>query len=179
VTFTAIVCSHDNDPGLRKLLGNLIYQTRKPDEILVFCSDPHDWEQLKEDFEAHVDDWVRCENRRDWGHEKRSQGVELATSDYLGFFNDDDSYAETYVEKMLAAAEGVEVAYCAWSSIPQCTFNFGSSTSGNFIVAREIAQQVGYQGRGYCADGEFIDALTAAGATAVKVDEILYFHNEQ
>lgn len=178
--------SHDNPQGLRKTLGNLMYQTRKPDETLVLVSgvSSHALAEMAEEF-PHARFLAR-EDRADWGHEKRAEGLSLAGSEYVGWFNDDDSYALTYVEKMLDAIDGFDVAYCRWNSIPNCGFRLCSSTSGNFIVRTSLAQAVGYptarddEGRlRYESDGMFINALSRAGMVAPRVDEILYFHNHQ
>jgi hypothetical protein len=165
---------------LRKILGNLRYQTRSCDEVRVYLSDtPHAVVlDLREDFpEYHFSPQP---NRNDWGHEKRSIGVAEAQSDYLGFFNDDDSYAMDYVERMMGEAEaGAGVVYCSWNEIAECGFHLGSSTAGNFIVASGLAREVGYNSRAYVADGEFINALHHATDSIARIDEILYFHNVQ
>jgi hypothetical protein len=181
-----VVVSHANPGGLRKTLGNLMYQTVKPDETIVLLSSTPSAEiqELREDF-PHATFHVR-EDRSDWGHEKRAEGLRLASSDFLGFFNDDDSYDLTYVEKMLAAVDGYDAAYCAWNTIPNCSFRLCSSTSGNFIVRTSLAKALGYpaerdsEGRlKYESDGLFINAIAANGAVAPKVNEILYHHNAQ
>lgn len=134
--------------------------------------------ELREDFPA-VTFHVR-EDRQDWGHAKRAEGIEIATGDYLAFFNDDDSYELDFIETMLEAVDGYDVAYCAWNRIPKCEFRTCSSTSGNYIVRTGLARQVGYTGRDYSADGTFIEDLKRAGAAiAPKVERILYRWNEQ
>lgn len=168
------------------MLGNLMYQTRPPDETLVLVSGvpPHVTARLAEDH-PHATFRV-CVDRQDWGHEKRAEGLSLARKDFVGFFNDDDSYDPTYIEKMMAAVDGYDAAYCAWNVIPNCDFRLCSSTSGNFIVRTSLAKAVGYptvrddEGRlAYSSDGLFINAIAAHGAVAPKVEELLYFHNVQ
>lgn len=173
--------SHANEPGLRTILGNLMYQHRKPDETIVLVSGMSSAQvaELREDHPLtpfHV-----REDRQDWGHEKRAEGLELVTGDFLGFFNDDDAYRLDYIKRMMELVEeGYDVAYCAWNSIPNCEFRTNSSTSGNYIVRTSLARATGYPGRGYAADGEFIEALKAAGAViAPKIEDVLYFHNWQ
>lgn len=177
MTFTAVVTAHDHDP--RKILGNLRYQTRKPDEVLLLCSgDCGDMARLREDF-PEVEVW-QTENFNDWGHAKRSWGVKFARGEALGFFNADDSYDVTYVELMMAAIEGgADVAYCSWNTIPRCEFRAGSSTSGNFVVRTGLARSVGYADRHYEADGAFIEKVREHSVHVVRVDDILYFHNHQ
>lgn len=122
------------------------------------------------------------ENRNDWGHDKRSRGVVLAESDYLGFFNHDDEYELDYIEKMMRMAEafGADAVYCGWTGVhgnPVPAFSLGSSTSGNFIVRTELAQEVGYLARSYEADGHFINALANRADGIGFVDEVLYHHH--
>ena len=176
MTFTAVVTAHAQSPT--KILGNLMYQTRKPDEILCFVSDVGGIRKLREHFPGVV--FIECENRNDWGHDKRAAGVLAASKDALGFFNADDSYAMTYVEQMMAALEsGAEAAYCAWNTIPGCGFHLGSSTSGNFVVRTDLARRAGYRDRHYEADGTFIEALRSHASSVARVDDLLYFHNVQ
>lgn len=182
-TFSAIVTCHEDVNGLRRMLGNLIYQTRKPDEIIVLASglDAAEWGELTDDFAAHVDRVVACENRNDWGHEKRAAGIGLACKDYLGCFNHDDEYALDYIEKMmaLAEAEDADVVYCQWNGIHDCWFASGSSTSGNYIVRREKALEAGYTDRHYEADGTFIERLKCLGCTVASIPDKMYFHNSK
>ncbi len=172
--------SHANELGLRKMLGNLMYQTRKPDETLVLVSDLelHVLAELAEDF-PHATFQLRP-NLEDWGHEKRAEGVELATKEWLGFFNDDDHYDTSYLEKMLASGKDADVVWCGWNLIRKPSFSLGNSTSGNYIVRSELAKKVGYASRHYEADGVFINSLRdAPGTRCVFVDELLYAHNYQ
>lgn len=173
MTFTAVVTAHQQDPS--RILGNLLYQTRKPDEIIALCSDVKGLPKLREHFQNVR--FIECENREDWGHEKRAQGVSEASSEWLGFFNADDSYDDRYLEKMLAAAHGRDAVFCDWTGVPNCSFGLCSSTSGNFIVRTDIARKAGYTDRFYEADGTFINRITALTARVQKVPELLYRHN--
>jgi hypothetical protein len=177
MTFTAIVTAHDHDP--RKILGNLRYQTRKADEtILLYSGDCGDMVRLKEDFPSLV--IVPALNREDWGHEKRALGLMMASSDALGFFNADDSYDESYVERMMRLIErGADAVYCSWNTIPNCGFGLGSSTSGNFVVRTDIGRQAGYHDRHYEADGTFIERIAYLTPRIARIDDLLYFHNVQ
>lgn len=176
MTFTAVVTAHRQDPS--RILGNLLYQTRKPDQIIVFCSEVDGLPRLRELFPDAV--FVEVEDRNDWGHEKRAMGLALAGSDAIGFFNADDTYKLGYVEKMMAELEaGADVAYCSWNTIPRCSFAPGSSTSGNFIVRTDVARDAGYPDRHYEADGTFIDRIRGVTSLISRVDDLLYHHNVQ
>ena len=174
LTFTAIVTAHAQDPS--RILGNLLYQTRKPDEIIVLCSDVSDLERLREDFSGV---WFgEPQNFNDWGHAKREMGLLLAEGDAVGFFNADDSYDIHYVERMMAEIEaGADAVYCSWNTIPGCAFHAGSSTSGNFVVRTDLGRRAGYVDRHYEADGTFIERINGLGARVARVDALLYFHN--
>lgn len=177
MTFTAVVVSHANERGLRTMLGNLLYQTRKPDEIVVVCSDTDDLARLSEDFPGVV--FLNAPDRGDWGHEKRAVGLDVASGEWIGWFNDDDSYDVAYLERLLAHEEDGDAVYCAWNEQPHCEFRKYQSTAGNFVCRTDLARQVGWHGRSYEADGIFIDGLVAAGARVVRVDDVLYHHNVQ
>lgn len=180
---SAVLVTHQNEEGLRSMIGNLIYQTVKPWEIIVVHSDysMDRIELLRHDFKGYPMVWFRDRNRDDWGHEKRAIGLELATGEWCGFFNDDDSYEIDYIEQMMnsAAETNADVVYCAWSGNSECDFSLGSSTSGNFLFKTEIGRQVGYKRREYEADGYFINSLNESGARVTRVDRVLYHHNIQ
>jgi len=177
--FTAIVCSHTNERGLLNMLANLRYQTRPPDETIVFASDTPTLARLAHDFPDV--EFLERPNMNDWGHEKRAEGVERATGDWLGFFNDDDSYERDYLELMLAEASRLQAdaVYCGWNTHPDCHFGLASSTSGNFIVRTDVARTVGYTSRRYEADGDFITAVAEIAERVGRVDRVLYHHNVQ
>ena len=179
---TAVVTCHENQPGLDQILTNLAEQTVRPDEVLVYHSgiDGNDrW--IAAGFFPLFETLrlTKCEDRRDWGHEKRSQGLAEASCEYIGFFNDDDSYHPRYVELMLRAIPGRVAVWCAWNERPDgCDFGAGSSTSGNYVANTERAQTAGYTDRHYEADGTFIGRLGQLGGT-VEVPHVLYAHNVQ
>lgn len=176
-TVTAVVVTHANPVGAYRMVGNLLAQTRPPDEILVVATETR--RETLDDLARY--ETVRCEmisEVGDWGHAKRAYGLELATGDWVCWCNDDDAYRDDYLEKMLVAAtSAVDVVFCEWNENPGCDFAIYKSTAGNFIVRRDLAQRVGWSSREYEADGHFIEALKDAGAAAVKVDEKLYHHN--
>ena len=163
------------------MLGNLRYQTCPPSETLTYVSgmSAAGTQKLREQFPDVT--FTPCENLEDWGHQKRSLGLQAATGDYLGFFNDDDSYTLDYLEQMLgtAARTGADVVYCGWNEQPNCQFHLGSSTAGNFVARTSVAQAAEYRERVYEADGHFIDQLAQKANQVVKVDHVLYFHNQQ
>lgn len=177
VTFTAIVVSHANPDGLRRTLGQLRYQTRPPDETLVFCADTPDLARFREEFDDV--EFLERPRRNDWGHEDRAEGLDRATGRWTGWFNDDDKHDRTYLERMLGATDpDVDAVYCNWNEFTDCEFRLGSSTAANFIVRTSLARTVGWTSRRYEADGDFIDAFAnAAQGRVAKVTDLLYTHN--
>ena len=173
-TFTAIVTAHEDEAGMLRTVAALLSQTRPPDEIIVLASDTP-CEIARKLYTGAT--FYAEPNLNDWGHEKRAKGLDLATSDYTGWFNHDDSYDKTYIEKMMAN-EGSDVVYCGWSKSSTPNFSAGSSTSGNYIVKTSYARSVGYKDRHYEADGTFINGLAGQGGKITRVAEVLYFHNE-
>lgn len=174
--FTAVVVGCDDEPGVRHTLGCLRYQTRPPDETIVIVSDTAGVSRLREQFpEAEILERPRA---GDWGHAARAEGLARAAGDWVGWFNSDDRYDRRYLEKMLALRDHADVVFCGWNEQPDCVFRPGSSTAGNFIVRTAVARRVGWNGRHYEADGDFIAAAAAHGRV-VKVNEVLYTHNPE
>lgn len=181
LSFTAVLTAHDSD--YRPILRNVLEQTRKPDEVLVFVSAEQQAIELRSD-----DPTVRffaVANKNDWGHEKRALGLRLASCDAIGWFNHDDEYEPVYAERMMAALEdGADVVYCNWSHGGKglnvnhdCGFHGGSSTSGNWIGRTGLIRSVGYHSRDYSADAHLIDAVAATKPLITKLHQILYHHN--
>jgi hypothetical protein len=112
------------------MVAALLSQTRPPDEIIVLASDTPC--EIARKLYTGASFYAEP-NLNDWGHSKRAKGLDLATSDYTGWFNHDDSYDKTYIEKMMAQ-EGSDVVFCGWNKLATPKFWSGSSTSGNYIV---------------------------------------------
>lgn len=154
----------------------MIAQTRRPDEIIALASDV-DLSRLSEQFSEVR--FIEQENKSDWGHDKRAKGLDLATSDYIGWFNHDDSYSREYIGRMMSAVEsGFDVAFCAWNSNTSPEFRASSSTSGNYIVKASVGRSAGYYDRHYEADGTFINRIAEKTSAIKFIPEVLYFHNE-
>jgi hypothetical protein len=159
-----------------RAINSILDQTRVPNEIIVLASDI----SLSEVERAYPSIRFYPEpNLGDWGHDKRAKGLDLATSDYAGWFNHDDSYDPHYIAEMMWQAElGHDVVYCGWSKDSNPQFRSGSSTSGNYIVKVDVARRAGYTDRHYEADGTFIDRIAALNPSIKFLKGTLYFHNE-
>jgi hypothetical protein len=175
-TFTAIVTAHADAAGMVRTVDSLLAQSRKPDEIIVLASDI-DLEEARKRYTGVT--FYAEPNLEDWGHDKRAKGLDLATSDYTGWFNHDDSYDPHYIAEMMWQAElGSDVVYCGWSKDSAPQFRSAKSTSGNYIVKVDVARKAGYTDRHYEADGTFIDRIAAVTNSIKFLSGTLYFHNE-
>lgn len=176
-TFTAIVTAHADEQNLRRILKDLNeWQVRKPDEIIALASEI-DLAALQSEFTKVR--FYEEPNLGDWGHAKRAKGLDLATSDYAGFFNHDDSYHPDYIHDMMKLAEsGNDVVYCGWSKNSNPQFVHSSSTSGNFIVQIDKGRDAGYADRHYEADGTFINRIVKKAKSIAFCNRVLYYHNE-
>jgi hypothetical protein len=175
-TFTAIVTAHANEEGMVRAVDALLAQSRRPDEIIVLASDI-DCSVARKRYTGVT--FYQEPNLNDWGHDKRAKGLDLATSDYAGWFNHDDSYDPHYIAEMMWQAElGHDVVYCGWSKNSTPQFRSNNSTSGNYIAKVEVARKAGYTDRHYQADGTFIDRIAALTNSIKFLPGILYFHNE-
>jgi hypothetical protein len=175
-SITVVVTAHADSENLVRILDELGKQTQKPDEIIALCSEINldgIWQRFP---------WVRFyeePNLNDWGHGKRAKGLDLATSEYVAWFNHDDSYDQGFIEEMMKLAHGaVDVIYCGWNKIPTPSFALEKSTSGNYIAKTAYARQAGYTDRHYEADGTFINRLAALSGKIEFLPKVLYFHNE-
>ena len=175
-TFTAIVTAHADEKGMVRTIDALLAQSRKPDEIIVLASDI-DCSVARKRYTGIT--FYQEPNLNDWGHDKRAKGLDLATSDYAGWFNHDDSYDPHYIAEMMWQAElGHDVVYCGWSKNQTPRFHKGSSTSGNYIVKTELGRRAGYADRHYEADGTFIDRIAKLTESIKFLPGTMYFHNE-
>lgn len=173
MTITAVVLSHGNDEAVDTMVKSLREQTKPPDEIiLIVC--------CIEGGAQGVDIMLFDKHREDWGHTKCAVGLQLATMDYVGFFSSDDGYEPTYLEKL--SKQNADIVACGFRShlvgeVNTPTPHVGAITRGCFLVEREFAQKIGYNSRGYSADGQFIIDLVNAGASFAAVPEVLHYHN--
>ena len=158
------------------MLKSLEGQTRIPDETIALCSDI-DLDGIQESFPSvklHIEP-----DRSDWGHEKRAKGLDLATSEYIGWFSQDDSYDKDFILKMTEVAyAGADVVFCGWNKNQSPSFALGQSTSGNYIAKTSYARSAGYTDRHYEADGTFISRLADLRGKIEFLPKVLYFHNE-
>jgi GT2 family glycosyltransferase len=177
-TVTVVITAHNTD--VEPIVTQVFEQTRQPQAIVIVMSDQFP-DLLPEGFSSeHEVTLVLDRNRNDWGHHKRHLGLMLAETDYVTFWNADDSYDPTFLEKLMAAVEGNDVAFCSYvhktGSTLGSEFRGCNSTSGNFLVNTRLAKEVDWFARVYDADAQFIDAVKARTNRVIHVPEILYWH---
>lgn len=136
---TAHMCSADG------ILACLAGQTVKPLEALVAISSAPSEDALTPPQHTFPVAVTEMANMEDFGYKKRQWLIPQAKGDYCGFFCHDDSYSPFYVQKMLELAEAkdLDVVYCSWNDLPDCTFAPCESTLGNFIVRTSLLQTLG------------------------------------
>lgn len=152
-TLTAIVTAHEDTPY--GIIENLASQTCPPQQVLCAVSD---WKgdtvnpPRNYPFELSVDVHP---NRNDFGYRKRNKLLPLATSEFVCFCCHDDSYEPDYIESMLTAAGGMDIAYCWWDEknyqilggVPRVAhpveFKEFDATLGGFIARTELVKRLG------------------------------------
>ena len=182
MTVGIVVTVHATDAT--NILRCIAAQTRLPDAVAVLYSDTS--APPMPDWDIPTTFWRRP-NLSDWGHQKRDEGWRLLDTDFVAFFNADDSYKPEYLERMLRDAyPSTGFIYCNWGersySGSACEPRLGSSTAGNFIVARSVLESAkGWEGRFYEADGRNIERYVnhsyATHRTVTYVNDFLYAHN--
>jgi hypothetical protein len=186
-TFAAIVTGHKQMPFA--IMKNLATQTVQPRQVLVGVSEcPLPWVVPSLPFPFSI---LSFPTVHDFGYSKRNTLAMLASTDYLGFFCQDDSYDGDYIEQMLKAVDNTRAvaAYCQWDDGLvehgvglTCSFHTDSSSLGNFIVRRDIFEQLGGfpktpRGEGL-RDGALIEAIREVADSVARVNITMYHHNK-
>lgn len=173
MSVTAVVLSHQNKDQVVHMLKRLSEQTVKPDEVIlsVCCMDVSDLVADVKVVDTHADDF---------GHGHCDKGLRLSTSDYTFFASADDDYDDTFIEAL--SAKNADLILGGFRShlagdvriSKPCV---GEVTRGSFLIKTVTGQRIGYSGRGYSYDGQFILDVVKSGATVENVAEILHYHN--
>jgi len=122
---------------------------------------------------------------KDWGHTPRDQGRMKATAEYTIMTGDDNYYVPTFVAE-LKKVLGDNPGFVYWDMV-HSSFNYqyfkchpfnGQIDIGAFAVRTDLCKQIKL-GRGYAADGEFVEDYKKMfpHEKMVKIDKILYVHN--
>lgn len=173
MTVTAVILSHERKDQVIAMLARLKAQTKRPDEIIisVCCMEVDDLEADVKLVDTHVDDF---------GHGHCDRGLRLSTADYTFFASADDDYDETFIEKL--SSKKADLILGGFRShlagdVRISKPSVGEVTRGSFLIKTAVGQRVGYSGRSYSYDGQFILDVVKSGATVENVAEILHYHN--
>jgi hypothetical protein len=130
----------------------------------------------------------RVVRRGDWGQAEKFEAALDASSEYVGFPNDDAYYCPRYLELMVIAAEHghADLVYCDWVSDrnlgrPYAPFTVaprvGHVDVGGFLVRRSVLLEDGWTDRGPIGDGLLVERLVAKGVRHVRVPATLFVKN--
>jgi glycosyltransferase involved in cell wall biosynthesis len=183
----SLICAAFNRPQvLPVLLHCLRVQTHQDWECLVMDESP---ERVNLDVVATINDdriqHVPCDRFNDWGQSVKRIGAEMSQGAVLGFPNDDAYYTPTYLERMAGTLkrDKLGLVYCDWlfdimGYVPWCAQPVvGHIDVGGFLVTREAMKHVPWTGAHQTADGEWVQAMVAAGIRHGKAPGVLYVKN--
>jgi len=179
-TITAVITAHGSWTEVQKAVIGMIQQTRKPNKIIVYFSG------IAEDIEGEHKgiQYVRCEDKKDWGHDKRAQGLEECDTDYLVFVNADDDYDQQFIQEFMDCAEETDGDFIYGNfrshlfkgSEINAGLACGRITSGCYIVKTSKAKEAGYNSRRYEADWDFIKGVIDISESVFKIEGCYYTH---
>lgn len=173
------IVSHEREKKLIHMIRQWEEQTFPVSELRIFASGYDD------DFLSKIKHPViKCPDRKDWGHEKRTEAMHTFTGDYIICSSDDDIYLYHFLDKMNNKAEETkaDIIYCnfrTWNAnrtYVNSKPKRGSITNGCMMLSKKLCEELPYISRGYASDGLYVDEAVARGYTTAKVDECLFFH---
>jgi GT2 family glycosyltransferase len=101
---TVVIPDYGRSPFISQNIAALLAGTRAPDEVIVSHSGPHDpTARLKAEFPQVL---VLHSDERMLGGAARNRGAEVARGEWIAFLDSDVCPSETWLEAMLASANG-------------------------------------------------------------------------
>lgn len=172
---------------LRCLLASFSSQTYPNWEAVVVHDGPmQSWYREKL---GECDSRVRIEETPakigHFGHKYRHRYACGVTEGWIGFTNDDNYYAPTYFEWMLAEgiAKKAEFVFCdmvhshkQWRPFPTQP-RYKKLDLGGFIAKKELVHRTPWTDFSFKGDGTYINALVANAKKTHKVGATLFVHN--
>lgn len=177
-----IVCvTYQRYRNIHVLLNSFLCQTFENWKLIVIHDGPDEtMERIVGEYQRR-DARIRYQqtDRRynDYGYSLRQIGLDQADADFIMFTNDDNYYAPKFLQYMFEAIrrDDLDLVLCNMihshkrpGKYKQDDYHLFESYPkrkyidiGNFIVRTRLAQSVGFQDKGYTADGDFIDRLVA------------------
>lgn len=128
------------------------------------------------------------ERYNDWGHTPRNYGLEHATEDWVVMTGEDNYYTPVFVDHFIdAITPDSHFIFCDmihnWLNFEyhyiKCQPKWGAIDIGNFIVKRELAQQMKLDTTNMQADGAFVEEyLVRFPQGEIRyIPKPLYVHN--
>lgn len=128
------------------------------------------------------------ERYNDWGHTPRNYGVEHATEDWIVMTGEDNYYVPIFVKDFLSAdSPEVGFVFCDmvhnWTNFQYYSINcepeWGKIDIGNFMIRRELAQQMKLDTQEPQSDGKYVEEFKVRfpDVTIIKIPKTLYVHN--
>ena len=128
------------------------------------------------------------ERYNDWGHTPRNYGVEHATEDWIVMTGEDNYYTPIFVDNFLSAVEpNVGFIFCNmvhnWTDFQyfavECKPEWGKIDIGNFMIRRDLAQQMKLDTQEPQSDGKYVEEFKVLfpEEKIKKIPKVLYVHN--
>jgi glycosyltransferase involved in cell wall biosynthesis len=128
------------------------------------------------------------ERHNDWGHTPRNYGVENATEDWVIMTGEDNYYVPVFVDNFLDEVDSeVGFVFCDmvhnWTNFQyyhiKCEPNWGKIDIGNFMIRRDLAQQLKLNTKIAQSDGIYVEEFKVKfpNEKIKKINKILYIHN--
>lgn len=191
---TIVVASYMNEerrnrlPMLRCLLYSLLSQTYTKWNAVVVHDGPLDAEiqaAVTRDLPDKISLVTTPRKIGHFGHKYRRRYALEGPNDVVGFTNDDNYYAPTYLEWCLSimTTQKIPFVYCdmihshkLWkplNTLPQR----GRLDLGGFLVRRSLVEATPWDDFSFSGDGKYINALVARAKKTAKVAATLFVHN--
>lgn len=182
----SVICVADRPDRLPLLVWSLIAQTHRDWELIILDQSERGdvARHCSSAFElpGRAISVVQTERVGDWGYTaKQGAAKALASGDALLFPQDDAYYVPTALATLVASIQsGAAIALCGWlydlfgfAPMPPVPA-IGHVDVGGFMVRREVFLADGWPSTRQTADGEFVEALVASGATVGTCPGVLY-----
>lgn len=144
------------------------------------------------DYDARFDQWCTPENRGRFGHEWRMSAAERTKGDVIGLTNDDDVYANVYLERMVAHIQaGADLVltsfvngftdrqvpgYPGYHAVPAAPV-VGRCDVGSWLATRDLMLSTPWTDYGQTGDGVFVAAMAARAKKVAFEHRLLFMHN--
>lgn len=114
-----------------------------------------------------------------WGHPYRQLGINACEGEFIGLSNDDNYYVPGYLEQMVNALDGADIALCQTAhSYSGWNVAAVGADLGCWIARSTIVRSTPWTGAAFDSDGVYLKALLAkAGSRVARIERPLFIHN--